>query len=532
MYVCKVASEWRAEWGKDVVIDLVCYRRNGHNEIDEPSFTQPLMYQKIRKQPTLMKSYADKLVQDGTVTQAEYSEEVSKYDEICESAYENAKKVPAVRNSDWLDSPWGGFFENKDPMSLPDTSVKEDTMNFIADKFSSHPEDFIIHGGLKRVLKGRKQMASQRMADWAMGEAFAFGSLVLEGTHIRLSGQDVERGTFSHRHHVLHHQNIDQKTYVALDNLTEDQAPYTVCNSSLSEYGVLGFEVGYSQVNPNSLILWEAQFGDFSNTAQAIIDQFISSGQAKWVRQSGIVLLLPHGMEGMGPEHSSARLERFLQMSNDDPDHFPVMGPNFEMQQNHETNWFVCNVTTPANLCHLLRRQIGLPIRKPLILMTPKSLLRLPEARSSFDDFLPGTTFRRLIPEEGVATQNPNKVEKVIFCSGKVYYDFVKEREKKTLDEGIAIARIEQLTPFPFDLVYEECAKYPNALICFAQEEHKNQGGWAYVQPRIETVLRKEGRNREVSYAGRFTSSATATGIKQMHAIEHAQLLRDSMTLH
>ncbi|CAG5119058.1 unnamed protein product, partial [Candidula unifasciata] len=498
VYVCKVAAEWRATFGKDVVIDLVCYRRFGHNEIDEPMFTQPLMYKKIAKQPTVLAKYAETLINNGTLTQQEYEEEISKYDKICEEAYSLAKKETAVSNIDWLDSPWSGFFEGRDPMRLPITGVTEETLRHIGTVFSTPPEDFVIHGGLKRVLKARAEMVENRQADWALGEALAFGSLLKEGIHVRLSGQDVERGTFSHRHHVLHHQTIDKKTIVPLNTLYPDQATYTVCNSSLSEYGVLGFELGYSITNPNALVIWEAQFGDFVNTAQCIIDQFISSGQAKWVRQSGIVLLLPHGFEGMGPEHSSCRLERFLQCSNDDSDYFPPEGPNFEIQQLHETNWFVCNFTTPANFFHAMRRQIALPFRKPLVVCTPKSLLRLPEARSSFDDMVEGTRFQRVIPEAGEAAQNPNGVKKLIFCTGKVYYEFVKEREAKQLSADLAITRVEQLTPFPFDLIKAEVEKYPKARICWAQEEHKNMGAYTYVEPRMRTVFRKLGIRKKL----------------------------------
>ncbi|GFS24520.1 2-oxoglutarate dehydrogenase, mitochondrial [Elysia marginata] len=529
IYVCKVASEWRETFGKDVVIDLVCYRRFGHNEIDEPMFTQPLMYKKIAKQPTVLAKYAESLINNGVVTQQEYEEEMAKYDKICEESYSLAKKETAVSNIDWLDSPWSGFFEGRNPMEMPTTGVHEETLQHIGKVFSTPPEDFVIHGGLKRVLKGRANMVAERQADWALGEAFAFGSLLKEGIHVRLSGQDVERGTFSHRHHVLHHQNIDKKTTIPLNNLYPDQAPYTVCNSSLSEYGVLGFEVGFSITNPNALVIWEAQFGDFANTAQCIIDQFISSGQAKWVRQSGLVMLLPHGFEGMGPEHSSARLERFLQMSNDDPDYFPVEGPNFEMQQLHDTNWFVCNLTTPANFFHAMRRQIALSFRKPLIVMTPKSLLRLPEARSSFDDMTEGSTFQRLIPS--TSCEEPMKVKKIVFCTGKVYYELVKERSQKHLKGEIAITRVEQLTPFPFDLVKQEIQRFPNARLCWAQEEHKNAGAWSYVEPRLRTVCRKLGKPKKIEYAGRFSSAAAATGNKQMHLMELSQLYDAAMDI-
>lgn len=319
----------------------------------------------------------------------------------------------------------------------------------IGKRFSSLPPnaaEFKVHKGIERILKARMEMVNNRTIDWALGEAMAFGSLLKDGIHVRLSGQDVERGTFSHRHHVLHHQTVDKATYRPLCNLYPDQAPYTVCNSSLSEYGVLGFELGYSMTNPNALIMWEAQFGDFNNTAQCIIDQFISSGQAKWVRQSGLVMLLPHGLEGMGPEHSSARLERFLQMSDDDADYFPPESEEFAVRQLHDINWIVANCSTPANLFHILRRQIALPFRKPLILMTPKSLLRHPEARSSFDEMLENTSFSRIIPDAGPAAGNASNVKRLMFCSGKVYYDLTKARKERNLEDKISIARIEQVS--------------------------------------------------------------------------------------
>lgn len=297
------------------------------------------------------------------------------------------------------------------------------------------------------MLAARKAMVDEKVADWALGEAMAFGSLLKEGIHVRLSGQDVERGTFSHRHHVLHHQLVDKATYNSLQHMYPDQAPYSVSNSSLSEYAVLGFEHGYSMTNPNALVLWETQFGDFSNTAQSIIDQFISSGQSKWVRQSGLVMLLPHGMEGMGPEHSSCRVERFLQMSSDDPDYFPPESDEFGVRQLHDINWIVANCSTPANYYHILRRQIALPFRKPLILCTPKSLLRHPEAKSPFSEMSEGSEFQRIIPDNGPAGQNPSNVKKVVFCSGRVYYDLTKTRREKQLEGEIAIVRVEQVSP-------------------------------------------------------------------------------------
>ncbi|EDW69592.1 2-oxoglutarate dehydrogenase-like, mitochondrial isoform X2 [Drosophila virilis] len=514
MHVCKVAAEWRATFHKDCVIDLVGYRRNGHNEIDEPMFTQPLMYQKIRKHKNCLDLYADKLIAEGTVTGEEVKSVAAKYENICEEAFALAKTETHVKYKDWLDSPWSGFFEGKDPLKVAPTGVKEETLIHIGNRFSSPPPnaaEFVIHKGLMRVLAARKAMVDEKVADWALGEAMAFGSLLKEGIHVRLSGQDVERGTFSHRHHVLHHQLVDKATYNSLQHMYPDQAPYSVSNSSLSEYAVLGFEHGYSMTNPNALVLWEAQFGDFSNTAQAIIDQFISSGQSKWVRQSGLVMLLPHGMEGMGPEHSSCRLERFLQMSSDDPDYFPPESDEFAIRQLHDINWIVANCTTPANYYHILRRQIALPFRKPLILCTPKSLLRHPEAKSPFSEMSEGSEFLRIIPDRGPAADNASNVKKVVFCTGRVYYDLTKARTEKQLEKDIAIVRVEQVSPFPFDLVKEQANLYKNAELVWAQEEHKNQGCWTYVQPRFLTAL---NHSRDISQSDEqstFSNTTTTT---------------------
>ncbi|KAK1166438.1 2-oxoglutarate dehydrogenase-like, mitochondrial [Acipenser oxyrinchus oxyrinchus] len=521
MYVCNVAAEWRNTFSKDVVVDLVSYRRFGHNEMDEPMFTQPLMYKQIHKQVHVLKKYSDKLLADGTVTLQEFEEEISKYDRICEEAYTRSKDETILHNRHWLDSPWPGFFSpDGEPkmMSCPPTGISEDVLQHIGNVVSSVPvEDFTIHGGLSRILKGRANMIKNRTVDWALAEYMAFGSLLKEGIHVRLSGQDVERGTFSHRHHVLHDQDIDRRTCVPMNHLWENQAPYTVCNSSLSEYGVLGFELGFAMVSPNALVCWEAQFGDFHNTAQCIIDQFISSGQAKWVRHNGLVLLLPHGMEGMGPEHSSARPERFLQMSNDDSDAYPEITDDFEVHQLYDCNWIVVNCSTPGNFFHVLRRQILIPFRKPLIVFSPKSLLRHPEARSSFDEIITGTRFRRVIPEEGPAAQNPDKVKRVIFCTGKVYYELAKERKQQDLENEVAICRLEQISPFPFDLVKNETEKYANAELVWCQEEHKNMGYYDYIKPRFLTVLQN---SRPIWYVGRDPAAAPATGNKCTHLAE------------
>ncbi|KAK6041159.1 Transketolase, pyridine binding domain protein [Cooperia oncophora] len=525
MHVCNVAAEWRATFKKDVIIDLVCYRRykeiilyrrrrHGHNELDEPMFTQPLMYQKIKQHPTALQKYQENITKEGVVDEQYVKDEVTKYGQILEDAYENAQKVSYLRNRDWLDSPWDDFFKHRDPLKLVPTGVDEDSLRQIIEKFGSYPEGFHLHRGLERILKGRKQMLQENSLDWACGEALAFGSLLKENIHVRLSGQDVERGTFSHRHHVLHDQMIDQKTYNPLNDLQEGQAQYIVCNSSLSEYAVLGFELGIvvivvslstaagvvlSMVNPNSLVIWEAQFGDFANNAQSVIDQFISSGQSKWIRQSGLVMLLPHGYEGMGP---------YLQMCNEDDqidlevsaDIWNIaFGGTFEAQQLHDTNWIVANCTTPANLFHLLRRQAS-------CVMTPKSLLRHPMARSPLEDFKPGTTFQRVIPDNNA---EHGAVKRLVFCTGKVYYDLVMARKHVGKEDSVAICRIEQISPFPYDLVQAECQKYPEAR---SQEEHKNMGAWGYVQPRINSLMQSE--NRSVRYTGRHPSASPATGNK------------------
>merc|ERR1719458_2078908 len=530
--VANLAAEWRATFHKDVVIDIIGYRLHGHNEIDEPMFTQPTMYGIIKKHKNILDLYSEKLIDEGVSTKEEIDAVIQKYDAICEEAFQKSKETKQVYHKYWLDSPWSGFFEGKDPLTANPTGVHEETLTHVGKRCASGPpnaSDFKIHRGIERILKTRMEMVEKREVDWALAEAMAFGSLMKEGIHVRLSGQDVERGTFSHRHHVLHHQTQDKSTYNALAALYPDQAPYTVCNSSLSEYGVLGFELGFSMTNPNALVLWEAQFGDFSNTAQCIIDQFIASGQVKWVRQSGLVMLLPHGMEGMGPEHSSARPERFLQLCSDDPEYFPPMEEEFAIKQLSHINMIVANCSRPANYYHILRRQIALPFRKPLIVMTPKSLLRHPDCKSSFDDVTPGTEFQRLIPDEGPAAQNPEGVRKLILCTGKVYFDLLRERKEAGLEDKIAISTLEQISPFPFDLCKEECEKYSNAELVFAQEEHKNQGAWSYVQPRAQTAV--GGYHRRVNYCGREVAPSPATGSKAQHNKEYKAFIADAMDL-
>ncbi|VVC36725.1 2-oxoglutarate dehydrogenase E1 component,2-oxoglutarate dehydrogenase E1 component, N-terminal [Cinara cedri] len=524
--VCKIAAKWRKTFKKDVVIDLVCYRRNGHNEGDEPMFTQPLMYKKIRSIMPVFEKFKDKLVVENVVTSDEAKKESDEYDRLCEEEFSASLKETHVKYGDWLDSPWPGFFKETTNLNVPKTGVTEDILLHVGNVFSSLPsaagdQKFVVHKGIDRIFKGRQKMLADRVVDWALAEAMAFGSLLKDGTHVRLSGQDSERGTFSHRHHVLHDQ-LDGKTYRPLANLYPKQADYTVCNSFLSEYAVMGFELGYSITNPNALVCWEAQFGDFNNTAQCIIDQFISSGESKWMRQSGLVLLLPHSYEGMGPEHSSARLERFLQMCSEDADVLPEKNEHSVVKQLQDTNWIIANCSTPANYFHILRRQLALPFRKPLVIMSPKSLLRHPDAKSGLDEMTSDTGFLRVIPDNGPAASDPSGVKRLIFCSGKVYYDLIKAREERNLSGTVAVCRVEQISPFPFDLIGEECDKYQNADIMWTQEEPKNNGAWTYVQPRFYTALKGA---KTISYAGRPAAASPATGNKVQHAAENHNIL-------
>lgn len=529
----ELATEFRHQFGVDAVIDIVCYRRYGHNEADQPSFTQPLMYKVIEKMTPVDEKYAKTLIEAGTVTKEWVADLEVQYDKNSEDAFARAPTYE-VKRSDYLASPWEDELTRIRVEEITATGVPRDVLVKVGKSFSQHPADFNVHKALKRILKAREETIDKgKDIDWATGEALAFGSLLLEGHHVRLSGQDVERGTFSQRHHVLHDQEVDGKTYNPLQHLSENQAKYAVSNSHLSEYAVMGFELGYSQANPNALILWEAQFGDFSNTAQCIIDQFLSSGEAKWRRQTGLVLLLPHGYEGMGPEHSSARLERFLQLSDDEEEKFPTYTGDFEESQIIHSNWQVCNPTTPANYFHLLRRQIQRSFRKPLIVMSPKSLLRHPQCKSDLSELETGTKFHRVIPETSkVIMDNSSEVRRVIFCTGKVYYDLVKEREARGISD-VAIARVEQISPFPFDLVKKHADEFPNANIVWAQEEPKNMGAWAYVNPRIETALAHSDSHKgeRAKYVGRHPCASVATGNKHVHYDEQEEFLNAAFTL-
>jgi len=544
-WVMELATEWRMKWKTDAVVDIVCYRKYGHNEIDEPMFTQPLMYKVIQQHPSALTKYSAKLVNEGIITPEDFVSMKEKINNIMEEEF-TASKDYVPKQRDWLASHWQGFKSPDQLSRIADTGLPMDHIKNLGQLITAIPAGFTPHRVVKRVYENRRAMIENgKGIDWAMGEALAFASLLDEGNHVRLSGQDVERGTFSHRHALIHDQ-ITGEHFIPLRNVYSGnpgrgQNFFTVCNSSLSEYGVLGFELGYSLEHPNCLILWEAQFGDFSNTAQVIIDQFISSGEAKWLRQSGLTLLLPHGYDGQGPEHSSARLERFLQMADEDPTQIPEM----EMErrtQLQECNWQICNVTTPANYFHMLRRQVHREFRKPLVVMSPKNLLRHPKAVSDISEFdnsddndsLQGVRFKRLIMDKTSKSRSmdspaENEVERVIFCSGKVYYDLDDERDAAKNIDRVKICRIEQLAPFPWDLVKRELKRYPNAEVVWCQEEPMNMGAWWHVQPRMSTLFKDLGRSGETRYAGRKPASSPATGYAAVHAQEQAQLVADAI---
>lgn len=523
--VCKIAMEYRQRFQKDVVVDLFCYRRHGHNELDQPMFTQPHMYKLIKNHDTPLTIYGKQLIKEGVITEQEFEDLKNSVNANLQNKFEDTKDwKPSVK--DWLSSHWQGMKSEAEHSPARHTGVDIKTLRQIGLRHCQVPEGFKLHSILKKQFADRRK--SIEMGEgilWATAEALAFGSILLEGYAVRLSGQDCERGTFSQRHAVLHNQD-EEGIYVPLNDLQMgEQAHFQVCNSNLSEMAVLGFETGYSLESPKSLVMWEAQFGDFANGAQVIIDTFIAAGERKWRRQSGLTMLLPHGYEGQGPEHSSARLERFLQMCDDDPDVAPDMDPDTSKQV-QDCNWQVVNASTPANYFHVLRRQVTREFRKPLVIMTPKSLLRDNTCRSDLSEFADGTMFRRVIPEESPYIAPPEKVRRLIFCSGKVYYDILKERSIRNIDD-VAIARVEQISPFPFDLVAQEAARYPNAEVVWRQEESKNMGAWAYVQPRFTTALRgiENGDKRgQLRYIGRAPSAAPATGSNITHQTEQTSL--------
>ncbi|KAJ0424416.1 thiamine diphosphate-binding protein [Aspergillus carlsbadensis] len=536
-YVCQVAADWRAEFKRDVVIDIVCYRKQGHNETDQPSFTQPLMYKRIADKKLQLDLYVEKLISEGTFTKEDIDEHKKWVWGMLNDSFDRSKDYQPT-GKEWLTSAWNGFKTPKELATevlphLP-TAVEPAVLNSVADKISGAPDGFTMHRNLKRILSNRKKAVEEgQNIDWATAEALAFGSLVNEGYHVRVSGQDVERGTFSQRHAVLHDQETES-TYTPLQHISKDQGSFVISNSSLSEFGALGFEYGYSLTSPNALVMWEAQFGDFANNAQCIIDQFIASGESKWLQRSGLVLSLPHGYDGQGPEHSSGRMERYLQLCNEEPRVFPSQDKLD--RQHQDCNMQIAYMTSPANLFHLLRRQIHRQFRKPLIIFFSKSLLRHPIARSSLEEFTDDSHFQWIIPDSahGTAIDEPEKIERVIMCTGQVYAALLKHREANNI-RNTAITRVEQLHPFPWAQLKENLDSYPNARnIVWAQEEPLNAGSWSYVQPRIETLLNatEHHNRRHVMYAGRSPSASVATGLKSVHLKEEQELLQDAFSVH
>ncbi|THH31472.1 hypothetical protein EUX98_g2722 [Antrodiella citrinella] len=530
-FVCQLAADWRAKWKKDVVIDIVCYRRHGHNETDQPSFTQPRMYKAIEKQPTPLTQYAKFLVGRGTFTEKDIEEHKKWVWGMLEKAAAGAKDyVPTSK--EWLSASWPGFPSPKklaeETLPTANTGSNDETLKRIGRSISSFPEGFTPHKNLARILATRgKTVDEGTNIDWATAEALAFGSLALDKIHVRLSGQDVERGTFSQRHAVIHDQANEQQ-YVPLNDLGSNQARFVVCNSSLSEFGTLGFELGYSLVSPDSLTIWEAQFGDFVNNAQCIIDQFIASGETKWLQRTGLVMSLPHGFDGQGPEHSSGRIERFLQLCDDHPNVYPT--PNKIERQHQDCNMQIVYPTTPANYFHVLRRQIHRDFRKPLVVFFSKALLRHPKARSDLSEMVGETHFKRFIPdphpEELVL---PEQIRRHILCSGQVYHTLVQEREDKGIKD-VVISRVEQISPFPYDLITPHLDKYPNADLLWCQEEPLNNGAWTYVAPRILTAANESQhhKGKYPLYAGRDPTSSVATGSKILHKKQIESFLNEA----
>ena len=512
-YVAKVATEYRQKFGKDVVIDMFCYRRFGHNEGDEPMFTQPVMYKKIKDHESTREIYARRLVEEGLVTAEEVEQQVRDFEAFLDKAFDEGKDLKTEK-ADWLDGEWSGLGLPEDDERRGKTGVSKKKLQEIGERITTVPDGVDIHKTLRRVIDARKQsITSGSGIDWATAEHLAFATLLDEGFPVRLSGQDSARGTFSQRHSHF----TDQKTgerYTPLNNLGDKAAHYEVIDSLLSEEAVVGYEYGYSLADPNALVIWEAQFGDFYNGAQVYFDQFISSAERKWLRMSGLVCLLPHGYEGQGPEHSSARLERFLQMCAED-------------------NMQVCNLTTPANYFHALRRQIHRDFRKPLVIMTPKSLLRHKLATSSLDDLHTKSSFHRILWDDAetpgregkIKLVKDEKIRRVVLCSGKVYYDLYEAREEKGADD-IYLLRVEQFYPVPRKSLMQELKRFPQAEMIWCQEEPRNMGGWTFMRDEIEWACNQVGAsNPRPKYAGRPPSAATATGLMSQHIKERDALI-------
>ncbi len=514
VYGSRIATEFRLKFNRDVVLDLVCYRRFGHNEGDEPSFTQPLMYKKIRSHPSTAKIYGSKLIDEDLLSENDLNNQINKFKTLLDDQFKTAKDYkPKI---EWFEGAWSSYKPKKGKDKKGITGSDPDLLRNISDKINVIPNETTVHKTISKIFQNRKKTIDQGFnIDWSSAEALAFGSLLEEGFPVRFVGQDSGRGTFSQRHSVLRNQ-LDNTRYIPLNSISKNQKKFEIVDSFLSELAVLGFEYGYSLVEPNTLTIWEAQFGDFANGAQVIIDQFISSGERKWQRASGLVMLLPHGYEGQGPEHSSARLERFLQLCAND-------------------NLQVMNCTTPANYFHALRRQIHRDFRKPLVLMTPKSLLRNKYCVSSIEDFNKQTSFHRILWDHAlnensknfIKLKKPAEIKKVILCSGKVYFDLLAAREKIKRDDVIFF-RIEQLYPFPVKSLVKELKPYSNnAKFYWCQEEPKNMGAWFsvrdYIQWTLETI---KAKNNNISYIGRNPDASPATGYAKRHMVEQEEIIK------
>ncbi len=518
VFAAKVAIEFRQKFHKPVVIDMFCYRRHGHNEGDEPAFTQPVMYKSIGSHPSTLEIYAKRLIAEGVMTEGEVEKAKADWRARLDAEFE-AGVGYKPNKADWLDGKWAGFkiADQEEDARRGVTGVNTTVLKDIGRKITKVPDGFRVHRTIQRFLDNRAKAIDIGIGiDWATGEALAFCTLLEEGHHVRLSGQDSERGTFSQRHSVLIDQE-DESRYTPFNHLGVDQGHYEVINSLLSEEAVLGFEYGYSLAEPNALAMWEAQFGDFANGAQVLFDQFISSGERKWLRMSGLVCLLPHGYEGQGPEHSSARLERYLQMCAED-------------------NMQVVYPTTPANYFHVLRRQLHREIRKPLIMMTPKSLLRHKRAVSRLDELGEGTTFHRILyddaqmlPDEKIKLVPDEKIKRIVLCSGKVYYDLYEEREKRGIDD-IYLMRVEQLYPVPLKALVVELSRFKTAEVVWCQEEPRNMGAWHFIEPYLEWVLNQvHATYKRPRYAGRAAAAATATGLMSKHQAQLKALLDEAL---
>ena len=516
VFAAKVATEFRQKFHKDVVVDMFCYRRFGHNEGDDPTFTQPLMYSKIRALKSTREIYAERLIAEGVIDQAAVDAEVARFEAFLDAEFEAGKTFEAHK-ADWMDGQWQGIGQPDGEERRGETSVPSAKLADLGHKLTTIPNSVDMHKTLKRVIDGRREMITTgENIDWATAESLAFGSLLDEGFPVRLSGQDSVRGTFSQRHSGI----IDQTTearYVPLNNIRDGQAEFEVIDSALSEEAVLGFEYGYALTDPNTLVMWEAQFGDFVNGAQVVIDQFISSGERKWLRMCGLTMLLPHGYEGQGPEHSSARLERFLQACAED-------------------NMQVANCSTPANYFHILRRQMHRPFRKPLIIMTPKSLLRHKKAVSSLTELAEGSSFHRVLHDDaerrpdvaGITIKPDADIRRVILCSGKVYYDLLERRERDQIGD-VYLMRLEQFYPWPMKSLLTELGRFANAELVWCQEEPRNMGGWTFVDPWLELTLEKLSvKSKRARYVGRPASASTAAGLMSRHLKELDAFLTDA----